>query len=239
MGIRIHKVLGYGLDNVKTKKGNIIDTRFKPVDDLYEWMEYKEHSFRKWMLKNVDKIPGIIKTLVPSKALDNYKKLTFLYIVKQKEKKNQNLFVYDFDSGRPNVIMFVPYNYTDWYRYDNIIDYTEQCVAPKTKVTNLFKKYNIGIDPFNYMELAPNKKSLINRPYQHPPTLMTKMSMTERRRFIDDYESQGNSIVAQHLKNDWIPEIPLEIVLFCIYSEIFRDPNTIYDLRPMHYIYWA
>ena len=69
MGIRIHKVMGYGLTNVVCKKEKIVDPRFNPQGYLRSDSERQEE---KWTFEKFKKLtlPGKMKKLGKSAARD-------------------------------------------------------------------------------------------------------------------------------------------------------------------------
>jgi len=49
--------------------------------------------------------------------------------------------------------------------------------------------------------------------------------------------AQGEKL--KHLQEDWIPQIPGAIMAFIAYLDILKKPETLYELRPLLYVYWG
>jgi hypothetical protein len=220
MGIRIHKKIGYGLVDVKTKKYNIVDTRFNMKDgyfskDVYDQEEYNFDEFRKH-------IDNILKK-------DN----SISMLLGQLPKKNLNFYdviTHNAEYGLSKVVLFQPF-YKDWSRYDNIIDYMEvtesiPTVKPLNRCIYPFESYinlNTGLP---YIEINNNKL------YCHD--------------ILRDAKFYGSSFIKEigfsnikELKNNIVPIVPEIIKEYCKWLKVFNDDSTILTLKPLVYTYWS
>jgi hypothetical protein len=142
MGIRIHKKLGYGLKDVKTKNNEIIDKRFN-IKNIYDLFLKSFEDFK--------------KTLNP----------TQLFVIDEKIKWDfSDVITYDEEFGLKNVILFQPF-IKSWSRYDNSIDYYENpSQMSKIKLINRslypFESYINLKTNLNYILVNDNRFSLIN-----------------------------------------------------------------------------
>jgi hypothetical protein len=142
MGIRIHKKLGYGLKDVKTKNNEIIDKRFN-IKNIYDLVLKSFEDFK--------------KTLNP----------TQLFLIDEKIKWDfSDVITYDEEFGLKNVILFQPF-IKSWSRYDNSIDYYENpSQMSKIKLINRslypFESYINLKTNLNYILVNDTRFSLIN-----------------------------------------------------------------------------
>lgn len=205
MGIRIHKVLGYGFKSIAHK-----DIRFN-------------ESF--WALNDdyIDIKPLLIKECEDSKdnvSKDPHNNLAFFrqWITNTgwHEKggcDHDKLYISDFfcysgyaaESNKFPVIFSAKRYNKDWYRYDDIIDYIEAGRTMKDSV----KLLNGGI-------------------YPH----LSKVDIRTGKILTD---KEIENIDPQYIANDIAPEI----LVFCRALNVFKDPLSVYKLKPMLYTYWS
>jgi hypothetical protein len=242
MSIRIHKVIGYGIKNIKASGGKIKDDRFsdKCKDNIDDVLSDKADSFRSWLVKNKNKMLSIAKVLFP----DTSTHLAGYLYNDLKYNKHKNLFVFNSETHNKASLLFMPIEQSDWYRWDNIIDWVEECHIKKDvgggKIINLFEKTpSCGIYPYDNMLLIPGRDSKIVQNGQKCTCLLPG----EYNRMVGRYDSNlspdiTDEEILEHLKKDWIPDIPISIKLFCVYAGVFKNTESIYDLRPMYMSYW-
>jgi hypothetical protein len=147
MGIRINKVIGYGLDDIKTKEMRIDDPRFKVDiwdDDFHnDVMSRTEVEFYEWVGDNKQSIydispmdfndpDDILAFNFRKMGIEEHKKEHPDYKINctqcRKLKKRRIYEQIDFDPefGLDNVMVFMPFDHGGWKRYDDIIDYVEE-----------------------------------------------------------------------------------------------------------------
>lgn len=149
MGIRIRKVLGYGVQDFKSPElAGILDREESILDFVSFCKEQKD------LLEVKHPITSSLAmsfTLLEDKDLENY----FVY----------NIINHDDEFGIPGVMVMIPpewYNHNEvesWYRHDNIIDYMEETTIypdAEPRVVEL----NYGIYPYSKGEVPLILKAL-------------------------------------------------------------------------------
>ncbi len=237
MGIRIHKVLGYGLTDVIADTENWDlrnDSRFDPVSYLFEG-EYK-FDLAGFIQHLEIRISEMVKGDHDIFSLKN-----LIHQLKEKTRLNfHESVVYDMEFGESEVMVFVPPGHEKWQRYDDIIDY---------------------YDPVNLEEDGgiSNSVIMVNRPpwpYESyintktmPPIRLTgfqqELYVSMRNLGIEKYIDPEKSFNELGVDNEEefnkfiVPIIPIELVELIKYLKIFKNENDIYQLRPMIYGYWG
>jgi len=223
MGNRIHKVLGYGFEDVEYRKDSRFNESFwlfldnDDDDDLLE--KLKEENSRK--IENLKENDFGFEMKMFSYEVENKKKLKIGDFVKfsgyaSEMKKSPFVFIDPFGN---------------WSRYDDTIDYYD---CEKTKhgpkdVVKLIKNDN-GEKGCIYPYLSyVNKKT--GEPINCCPS--------ERYSDYDQYYSEKYKLTLDEWKNNVVPAIPYSIRLFCEVMKVFKNPLTIYDSHAMIYTYWS
>lgn len=167
MGIRIHKVLGYGITDLKTKDGNktdkiIVDERinkngFLMVD--YEQREkWKVEDYLKYIIDHekedeyydAEVLKGSITTRIIRRDFNKLKETVY---------NIDELVIYDWEYGMPQVVVFVPITHiNDWTRYDDVIDYYDSINYGTGSIENEIKILSGGIFPYSSINSKTNKK---------------------------------------------------------------------------------
>ena len=242
MGIRIHKCIGYGFDDVETKDFEITDSRFNDLDfdrledkfNLKEWYEILKIRYaeeQKAFNADDDKeVPRIIPK--------TYRDLMFATTsVQDLIEKNKRVWVSDLvchqvEYGCPNVVLFSPINFIHYNRYDDLIDYCEErggSMEPKVNVLDF------PIYPFeSYMDKRSGEMISFNG-YSWTKHHTGKDSVKVPKEFF-----KGNTIkTLGEARTNIAPSVPAEVAEFCDYMNIFKDKNTVFSLKPMIYTYWS
>lgn len=224
MSNRIHKIMGYGLTDVKSIEFQITDPRFNPKSLVIDKeLNLTVKDYYKF-LKNKDK---------------NYEVLLEKSNVRQHCKKKSDLsrcFIYDGEMGSPNVFVIVPpYELQEWTRYDDAIDYTEH-VSLSISADPIWRVLDNGIYPYlGHFNRDTGKKidswetqylrGLLRTSEQYPRNLDEECRRLGLKN-CDDIDRIG-------------PIIPPPVRFLAEFAEIFTDPQTINELKPIFYIYWS
>lgn len=215
MGIRIHKILGYGLIDVEHGKHDIADGRFtkkfinsyKTYPDVWKFEDYK-----KWLQKFSD-----FESRFEVASLQNL------------DSDISRCFVYDGEYGDPNVFMVIPPAHRgNWYRYDDIIDYYEESV--KNGSVNWHKHLNYGIYPYS----SAFMDSRTGRRVKHS----TMLGQVDKK-VANEVAKKDGFASYDDAKKYIAPEVPKCVELVCKFCKVFRTQKTILQLRPMLYTYWS
>jgi hypothetical protein len=157
MGLRIHKVLGYGIKTLKHKDGKLTDARI----DRDKLLELIDNTYVDGVIANKDKTKELwCKEFSYLSSYEHFEANynNALYCI-----NNGASIHYDAEFGLPNVLLFT------WekacHRYDNLIDHTESIdCEPNIKVLKKF-----GIYPYYYGKV---KVATGFRPYLPEPVLV-------------------------------------------------------------------
>jgi hypothetical protein len=226
MGIRIHKILGFGLDDVKTNEATnqINDERLNYKDN--PWFNTLDvRSFYQWWIDN---------------EKDKHNKFYAELYLKDLEQGHIDASVkrfsfYEDEGGLPNVLAFIaPSVANEWFRYDDAIDYYE--ARPNLESTvQIINRTIFPWDTYWDTTTIPPKK-LNGTQFQ------TFVSYTQS---LEDENFKIANIFAERLIEERInidkvrPSIPPEIVALVKYMKIFKEDKHIYEMKPMIYTYWS
>jgi len=228
MGIRIHKCIGYGLIDVKTKNNEIVDDRF------YEFGAGINIDDNSWCKTD------FIKYLKYNSSCQ----LNIHLLSQLKHLELSDSLIYEPEYGIDNIFLIIPPGYNDWQRYDNIIDYVE---FENVRINNSYKILNQGIFPYNGFHQNQYGEKLNSncscewwRYYNSILDGDIKQENISGINLILDQLSKKMGFQNFHdCKNNIRPLVPDIIKLFCEWCNIFVDPMTINQLRPIMYTYWS
>lgn len=217
MGIRVKKIVGYGLTDLSyDTAGRLIDERLNPKGYLMATGDAKEeawtasgyHAFLKQHgCEPFDKNPDT-----------PFQDMLCFHMDKPLKRHWDpwDSVIYDGEFGMPNVVVVIPYcqaskpsNRLDhWRRNDDIIDYCEErethgCLPRILELKD-------GIYPFDGYE-TPEGETV---PLQEVSTY-------------------------RYLNKPLRPRVPNEIRALCAYLKLFKDPKTARTMKPLLYVYWA
>lgn len=256
MGIRIHKVLGYGLTNLQTDKKNgwkITDPRINPngimgIDYEERDERYGRQAFYKWLREKYEACG------------DDYSgdKLHLSWDMVEADHNHANsskrcgnpsdCFIHYGEYGLPNVLTAVPYTcrWSDWYRFDNMIDYMEEGRGARG---NRVVVYDDGLYPWigQYWDVRTGemKKGEVACAYRRLVNA-EKDEKKSRKKNKEDFTS-GKLALAQVMGFETLAEceenlqvmVPRCLQLMCEFCEVFTEPAMVRELRPMLYVYWS
>lgn len=235
MGIRVHKLMGYGLTDVKSDKYNIADPRINPEGIFCEQeREYKVEDFMKFLRqgRRKNKEHGFEASFEFAHLRDLKKMRVRL--------DPRRSFVYDGEYGLNNVLVVVPLSHqNEWFRYNDAIDYAEESnrgrVEKDYQCINHVRPIPEGFHPWNHQYWD-------QRTFKRVPWEIMEHKYSEK--FFDEEEL---NIVARHhgsdtwkeLKENIAPIVPECVRLLCEWGNAFTDPSVWTQLRPMIYVYWS
>lgn len=237
MGIRVHKTLGYGLSDVKTKDGagwHITDERInleaapfksgKECPSIEEYREWLEAS-RKAGDIEIDLELSFLREPEPGDP-----KFTLDYAV-----------THEGEFGLPNVLLITPPTYQrNWSRLDDTIDYIEETYLQKDVRTPQENRADVlrhGIYPFiGYMDKRTGEK-LDDR-------IFNWIRGTNATKELDTIELDllAKACGFESNADAWenvAPIIPRDITNLANFLELFTSPDVLLQLRPILYTYWS
>ena len=126
MGIRIHKVIGYGLNDLSLEgyTGDLsLDSRFNP--EGYFCLNYEDRE-KKFSLKE---FRVQLQIMGSASGLDNIFYRLLDREIEEKKFDFDDLFVWDDEGGLANVCVFIPPGHKEqWSSFDGQIEYYEETV---------------------------------------------------------------------------------------------------------------
>jgi hypothetical protein len=250
MGIRVHKIMGYGFlrskldkdprfkENVfSPKEGSILNGDLRqPLIDFIEKNSYKTTDVigEKYDEKNGDyrcelaalKMVGLYSDLKDT-PINIYDVVHYNY--------------YDTEKDIPigPVVFTIPYN-EDWRRYDNTMDWVEE-----TQKFGQLDHVNRIVDSYNQSRAIYPYESYINRNTGERIrcSSLERHLITERLKQGEVIKLKDNNEFGLKTLVEWqryiVPKLPPFIEIFCDCFNIFKNPLTKYRLRPMIYTYWS
>lgn len=222
MGIRIHKMLGYGFSDIKHKKYAITDDRFKK-NALINMYEYP----KEWCSKNY------IKWLKSKKFKDFDNRLEIKEVEELEDFNLGECLIYQGEYGLPEVFLVIPPEYKKmWYRYDDIIDYYDASISKKC--TNWYKKLIYGIYPYivGHIDTRNGKEVKDGRTY-------IAAKGTKNLKHIEAWAKSCGFKSSIECDKYLRCEVPKSIQLLCQFCDLFKNRKTAWQLEPMIYTYWS
>lgn len=236
MGIRIKKVLGYGLSDIQTKDYKIVDDRF--VEGAEEKIyEADINGFLEWLVENEEEATEIIETILPKRKLTHRLDLTLLYALNDYKKGDKRKWAsypfYDCEYGDPTVMVVAPIECPDWVRYDNVMDYYEAGAEQEISV-NWLDRF-CGIYPFVGAIRRPDAEKIGDL-----DDLLSPFDWaTLRGTFSENPPIMGQE-VADQVNERYRIIIPDSVALYTHWLGIWKDwKETVQTMRPVLYTYWS
>jgi hypothetical protein len=227
MGVQVNKVLGYGLTNVKTKNGKIIDERIKKTGYMFK-------NNRKWSIKNFQYFW----------EKNKFKSLSEYSIFEPDNDIKIDMCI-NYCSEDPKTLIITPISSVkNWSRRDDIIDYQDETYTYNQN--DRHQIYDFGIYPWIYSFCDSNGERWVNKekPYY---TIVREFIETKNNKQLTKYEIKDklkyltkllNFTSIEEAEENILPLIPEEVQMLCRYLNLFNDKKTIYELRPMLYVFW-
>jgi len=262
MGVRIHKILGYGLVDVKTENYTLSDNRFRDnfLDDIFDnEYKYSEKSYLEFLenkLKEYKKNPSKFDF----REFDITLEIGFIKR-KNEEGKLSSLQtrnpVYSFnfqpEFGLDNVFSVIPYLENDkWYRYDDMIDYVEETEIINSKdcpCKNKITVFNNGIFPYSGIFWDNRTGKRIEEGSSMIDFLQAKnvLSYSREKKQVDYYLATKKIAIKElgfENQDDVLkyitPMVPWCLRFLVEFLNIFKDhEKTIRQFKPMLYTWWG
>lgn len=165
MSTRVNKQIGYGLKNLRTKKGD--DRSWEPKDPRWDYAKFradwlddvdKERDLRQylhWCKAHKDDLVSLMaaeRGRVEGASTDHFLMVEGLKDRLRREDTHWNApysaVLWDYEAGLKNAVLFTPAeHYHDWRRHDDIMDYYEEAGPNGPQVRATFLKGSSGIWP--------------------------------------------------------------------------------------------
>ena len=221
MGIRVHKVLGYGIQNYDSTKYKI-----KLNDSELTYVNFETYLS--------EKIKGLsIETVINEDSKFYYYTLLSELKDYRKTVSYENLY-YDFvKSGGecddpdqlPTIVFTLPWN--NWSRYDDTIDYYDNEFIDNVKLLNR------PIFPYDtYIDIRTNKS--VNNDY-----ILIKRHIEDKKLPMEKLLSELKLSSIEEFDKYIIPKIHPSIIITAKFLNIIDCDDDLNCLRPMIYTYWS
>jgi hypothetical protein len=238
MGIRVHKSIGFGLTDIGTRKtrghGRVLDDpRINPRGYLGVPDDEREHE--RFSFERYVEFAAKFKWTMPTRAGRRRRRwspdLENFHVQpgprdeedyhEQKLAEIKRGFPYfsvehDTEYGMPEVLLVVPPAMTpEWRRYDEALDWCEetQCHGLKNRVIELKVPpypWNPSREDLKTGDLLPGDEwCLASKDYADVPG------------------------------TDWRWVVPAEVAVICKFLKLFKDDETIRNLKPLLYVWWS
>jgi hypothetical protein len=249
MGIRVHKVLGYGLTNLIKNDPRIDWVKYRKMYEL-EWYE-----FFKW-LDSPDNIQRVRELCANEKKDASLAPYLFgdtdIGLLKRsfpdppRGWDPASCFQWD-----ENVFNVIAPDSSSWYRHDDIIDYCEENEIHNTE--NRWMPVSGGIFPYigTMIRFRGPKEGV----YQKIPKGIKGEILVDEKGYVRLSTGLYNQLIGKwdskippiatgeflkHLQEDFRPPIPNTIIALLLWAEVFTDLKvTLDELRPILMVYWA
>jgi hypothetical protein len=249
MGIRIHKMLGYGFDDIveDDPRFNVPVNKIASLNDGEYFPGNYEESCALAKQKEGEFITHLYQNGLDKCSVDYW---TFFSKIHQKEEIKidpYNFFYYDDEYGLENVCIFKPlFGFKDWQRFDDTIDYMEHI---ERRICNLPDDYVkvfrwSCLYPFQNFVDAKTGERLKKDPFSTVRMINSYLDKGEIPIPCNQWESfehgsDGKYKTWKEFEQNVFPMVPESIVEFCKFYNIFKDEKTVHTLKPMLYVYWG
>lgn len=227
MGIRVNKVLGYGLTDVSydTEKWEFDDPRINGESPLltYDYSVDHNDEYRAWVKEN---------------STDSFTE-SWWWADKDKDRKRRyadredvrDCVVHQSEYGLPNVLLIRPFGYTDWHRRDDSIDYIE---ASANYANGDCDHVRDPIYPFSgYMDTRTGERIKADI----MPWVRAKND--NREDSLDRLAQLGGFADHADALAHCAPHVPEPIQNIARYGKLFTSDDVFWQLRPILYTYWS
>lgn len=241
MGIRVTKVLGYGLTDVKTRKWKIADGRINTKSPLLNWdSPVKLDDYIDWLEAKYDenKIEGgfnIDRWYVKESREEGFKWHDKTGVATPNE-----LVHHGTEYMEKNILLVRPLFCNDWERYDNIIDYIEENHKYRdtdTGAVNWYREIPEGIYPWS----GSFMHAKTGEPIKNGIDLWRYLTWPSFKNLVilDDIAESYGFVDEADIRENFVATVPEAVKDLCEWGKLFKDPDAWKQLRPMIYTYWS
>jgi hypothetical protein len=229
MSLNIHKVVGYGVADVKVdNKGKITDERVDPEGYLFD-----DNREEKYHLQNFFNRLGESseKWMVEMYSMSYYSALLDDCI---------HVAVSD---GKGVIVICPPNKCQNWVRHDDVIDFCEESTCHNKQAHHA--PIGHGIPSYRYLMDARSGRRVPTTPANEFLTLIK--AYRQSKSDVERYSMESSlAELACELKfatvdeafDNLVPLVPEIVVEFCQFLKLFKNPSTVLSLRPMLLSYW-
>lgn len=224
MGIRVNKILGYGLTDVIFDKHNqIIDPRFDSKinqivsklsrDDNKDYLKFLKHEM------------GNITYVVTHSDHCKWDCSKFITLPTEYDEDNK---------------IFMLTHSASWFRHDDIIDYTIE--SERYNQTPRIETIKHGVFPYSGTYVIKSTGKQLTSFQRETYTTYIALLNNNSPYCVDYGEKLQVDLelhTIQEILTEVVPIVPKELQLFCRWLNIFSDNKYILHLKPLCYTYWC
>ena len=227
MGIRVHKVIGYGTDKLKRKDYRFEDDRFDGEAMMNGWTDISKEN----LLANEEAVRDAIVEEYGGKHHEGFDFKWVLGEIRDNPKDKVEVRM-EFEGSDIPAMVIVPLGCKDWIRYDDIIDYYEE--KGEGRFTYLNRP---GIWPYD----CGVRRFRGRRMFEFEPKIL---GGGEYNRMVGRWDDKLEPIMKDEALTDllenWRPVLPRSIVAWIQLQDWITDKKGFADmLRPCIYVYWS
>jgi hypothetical protein len=232
VGIRLNKVIGYGLTDVASEEGRIADPR---INNDSPWMygQDPEQAYDDWLR---DRLTG-------DETADIEILLELAMLEEGREGADDALHACAWGREtyrRDGVLLVRPAGYTNWHRYGDVID-TEEEYALHGDMASRVVTLAGGIFPFSGLWMDARTGERLKEPHASVWQRVARQpeGTKDRDRALDLMAKTLNFQDRNEAARLMVPFVPEEIRRLCEWAELFTSPEVCLQLRPLLYTYWS
>lgn len=244
MGNRVNKIMGYGLADLNVKSENYDlteDDRIDPEGFFPKYYDDRQDAFSRFSIKEFYIRLSLESASSRSRAID-------LYLLKQAiehdnftEDSYSDCITWEPECNASVIVFTPPLFNDDWYRHDSTMDYMEELARGEGSIGH--------VNWLGYPIYPHDAWIDLRDPESIPDQTMIRVINTFRFNSaipsVTD-EEHAKQVAGrfgfgsvQEMFDTVVPTVPPELVELLKFLRVFKDSNTIYQLRPMVYTYWA
>ncbi|MFM9452533.1 hypothetical protein [Streptomyces europaeiscabiei] len=231
MGIRLNKVIGYGLTDVASLDGRIADPR---INNGSPWIygQDPEQSYADWLK---DRLTGD-----DTDDLEIQLELAMLEARGGAADAHRACAWERKDYRRGGALLVRPVGYTNWHRYGDVIDTEEEYARHGAMVSRTLTLPD-GIFPFSGLWMDARTGEQLKEPHASIWQRVARQpdGTRDRDRALDLMAKtlcfQDRAEAARSI----VPFVPPEVRRICEWAQLFSSPEVCFQLRPLLYCYWS
>lgn len=243
MGIRVNKLIGYGLTDIQYDKYTMTDPRIRTDSILFDWdnPDFEDAEAYLKFLETVD--DGKFE-------LQMYRTLSTVENLADKYKFNdpRHCFHWGPEYGMGNVLAIRDFTHVDSHRSADIIDWVEETyVGIDGSQVNWVRELPDGPFPHNgfFMDSETGNK-FTKENYELALGFKRLTNYGEENDTLDVFRNSELSLVEKLGYSSFdeaykriVPNVPREIRNLCEFGKLFIDPSDVRLLRPIIYCWWS
>lgn len=232
MGIRLNKVIGYGLTDVASHDGRIADPRINN-DSPWVYGDEPEQAYDEWLRQR----------LTGDDTTDLDLQLELAMLAEANHGAADAHYACSWSRGssyRDGIILVRPAGYTQWHRYGDPID-TEEEYALHGDAASRAIALAGGIYPFSGLWMDARTGEQLKEPHA---SIWRRVAgnpegTEDRDRALDLMAKTLGFADRAEAARYMAPLVPPEICRLCEWARLFTSPEVCLQLRPLLYVYWS